>query len=172
MVATGVAGLALAPAQARLVALIPAICGIALLPFIWRREEKTASGELLAATVMAGAALPVAVAAGLEPSRAIPAWVTWVLAFGASTAAVRGTIASAKRRPYRAMGVVLLVVTLLAIAAPYAGYREPLVALQMIALAWIVYAVKPHPRNLKRIGWALAAASILTGIVLVLLARW
>lgn len=168
---TGSAALLLAPAAAIHAAAVPLGLGVVLAWLIARGAEKTAAGEVLAAGALAGAGLPVAIAAGVTPERAFGAWAAWCLGFGASTLAVRSVIAHARapvaplRRllaPMIAIGVAAALWASGVLRAPAAIGVAPLLALSL-GLA----ARPPSPRSLRRVGWALVAASFALAIALV-----
>lgn len=167
---TGVGGLLMAPSAARLAAAAPLALGVVLAPLVARGEEKTASGELLAAATCAAAAIPVAIAAGVTSTLAWSAWAAWCLAFGASTLAVRGVIAHARAAiawPRRLTAPVAFCALAGALAA--AGLVHPVAiigAAPMLALAVGLAARPPSPRSLKRVGWMLVASSVALAVAL------
>jgi hypothetical protein len=164
LVTFGGLGLALAPRAARAAALVPLALAAMLAPFIVKNREKTALGELLAAAALSSAALPVAIAAGASTFTARSAWAAWLVAFAASTLAVRAVVAHAKAPmvlPHRVRGPLTLAIA--AIVLERVGFLTPLGAAgaaPMLALALALAAAPPRPTALRRVGWALVAASI------------
>lgn len=161
---TGAAGMWLAPEVARWAAIVPLSLAAALAPLLVRGEEKTALGELLAGAALAGAAIPVALAAGVPVAAAGGAWAAWCLCFTASMFAVRAVIAHA-RAPQGALIRLAAPAGLAAAAAALAsaGVLQPAAALgaaPMLAAAVALAARPPSPRSLKKVGWALVASSL------------
>ncbi len=149
-------------------ALVPASLAAVL---VWRGQEKTLPGEVIAACALAGAAVPVAVAGGLDPATAAWAWATWSLGFAAVTVAVRDVIARGKRprRPAGPIGLAAVVATA-GVLATWVD-RQVLAGAPLIAIAVALAVVPASPRRLRQIGWGLVIASLLTGGWLVLAAR-
>lgn len=154
---------------AALVAFAPAAAlALAFAPLVLKNREKSLAGELLAAAALTGAALPVAVLGGGAPGASLGAWGAWALGFGASTVAVRATIATHKahREPFAWSTLALFTVA----TAGLGLALEPrvLAAAPLVALSWAVMWKRPHPRHLKRVGWSIVAASLVTLAALVI----
>ncbi|MBK9260344.1 MAG: YwiC-like family protein [Polyangiaceae bacterium] len=92
----GGVGLFFAPTIARLGALPPLLLACIVVWFVWRKEEKTTLGEVVAATALSGVGFPIALAEGVDLFRAALVWVVWAVAFALATVAVRAVIARAK----------------------------------------------------------------------------
>lgn len=140
---------------------------------IARKREKTLLGELLAATALTAWALPTATAGGASARAALECAGTFAAAFAISTVSVRELIAS--HRPGASvprLGAVLAFSLLVAAAglALYAGVDRsvPMALAPLAAVGAAASLVRPHPRRLKQLGWTLVAASLLTGVLLVL----
>jgi hypothetical protein len=158
----GTAGFLVGTAPVRLALLACAgMAGIVLL-VAQRGAERSLPGELFVAAALPALAVPVALSAGVDPARAVRAWLAFSLGGAASTFAVRDVIAFFKRgRSLRARLVPLVVSTGIAMLAGVAVPAAPML------LASIGLALRPpHPRHLRRVGWTLAVASVLTSIVL------
>jgi hypothetical protein len=171
-VGLGAVGLGLAPADARWSALVPiALTGL-LAPFIARKAEKTATGEILAAAALSSAAIPVALAAGAPAALAWGAWAAFCLAFGASTLAVRTVVAHARAPVAWAHRTAAPALALaVAVGLGFSGVLTPAASLgaaPMLALALAVAAAPPRPAALRRVGWALVAASAVLSVTLAL----
>jgi hypothetical protein len=168
--ALGAIGLALAPAEARISALVPIGLTALLAWFIARNAEKTAPGEILAAAALSSAGLPVALAGGAPAAVAWGAWAAFCLAFGASTLAVRTVVAHARAPmawPRRTVAPALALAA--AVGLGVAGLVTPLASIgaaPMLALALAVAAAPPRPAALRRVGWALVAASAVLSVTL------
>lgn len=168
--AAGAAGLWLGGEEVVAAAAPPVALALLLAPFILLGREKTAAGEIVAAAALSGAALPVALAGGVPFGPALVAWSAWVIGFTAGTSTVRGVIKRHKQGARSATDVALLAIaTALAFALLY-FQRVGAAALPMIAASWIILALAPHPRHLKKLGWTLVGSSTATLAILVLLA--
>jgi hypothetical protein len=154
--------------SARLAFVPPALLGLAFVPLVLRDQEKTLGGELLAAAALTATGLPVALLGGGALSASLGAWGAWALGFGASTVAVRATIAAHKSpRAARAGGSplgwwMLGLFTAATLGLGFALEPRVLTALPLVALSWAVMGTRPHPRHLKKLGWSIVAASLVT----------
>lgn len=167
--AAGALGLWLSP-PARTLTLLPLALALALAVAVVRGVEKTLWGEILAASALSGAALPIALASGVGATTALLAWSAWCVSFAAVTWAVRLVVAH-KRAPIHAarrlaplFGPALLVATGLGVAG--AARWSAAAALPAVVVALVVASAPPDPRKLRRVGWALVATSIVTAAVL------
>jgi hypothetical protein len=155
---------------ARAAAALALVFALVLVPFVLREKEKTAVGEVVAAGALAGASLPVAAAGGVAFTTAVAAWGAWLVAFSASTAAVRTVITRHKKGARAPIDVAVLTLAtlggmVLAAKAP-AGYAS----LPMLAAAWVLFFLRIHPRRLKLVGWSLVTCSVATLAVLLVAA--
>ena len=170
----GVAALVFAPRAARYAACVPGALALAFAPFLVRRREKTAPGEIVASMALSSAALPVALSCGLSPEAAFAGWSCWVAAFASSTVGVRSVVS--RHKTGRRKDLLATVLTLAASATAttlgaVTDRRELLGALPMVALACILVAAPPHPRHLRSVGWGLVGTSLLAAAWLVYCAR-
>ncbi len=134
-----------------------------------RRLERSLAGEIVLAAVLAGLAVPVAIAGGVSTEIAGWTWAAWAIGFAAVTCAVHGAVLRRKQRdPVRAL-VAATAATLVAIAL--ASTRpDPLAAgLPLVAAAVVLIALAPEPRRVRVVGWTLMVASAATGVWLVAL---
>jgi hypothetical protein len=163
-----------APVRAWQAALVPAIPGLALVPLFLAGRVKTLGGELVAALAFSASLLPIALSGATSGATS---WATAVVAasvwYGASFPAILSVHAVKvlhKGRPrgpwlYGATLVSAVGVGAAAIWAAMTGPPEATAALAVLppALAVVgVALVRPHPRHLKRIGWTMATANVLT----------
>lgn len=169
---TAGAGLAalIASPVAVLFSLIPLTAAAALGWFVLRHEEKTLAGELLAGAAISGVCFPVAIAAGVDPSSAGEAWTAWALGFAAATGAVRLVVSAFKKSPERAAAATMLIATLVATAMWFFGASVMAAIAPLMVAAWALALVRPHPKQLRRVGWALVAATVASGGLVVALA--
>ncbi len=167
----GVAGM---DAAARPFLALPLILAGEVLLLAWGKQERTTSGEVLASLALAAWAVPVAVAGGLPSQAALALWGTFGLAFAQATLAVRLVILAGKPRASRAgpralgtglTGLGLVVAVGWALHADVSAWRvAALLPGGLVALA--LCATLPSPRHLRPIGWGVAAASLLTTVLL------
>lgn len=167
----GALGWRTAPAEARGSLLLPFLAAALLLPGILRRQEKSLAGEALAAFALAGAALPLALRAGLPRGKAAALTGGLMLAFVLGTLLVRRFLAEQRKRPepLSAIGAALLMglggaagLALLLegdIALGLACLPLPLLAFRLFTGPW-------PPHRLKRLGWALAVGNLATALLL------
>jgi hypothetical protein len=172
----GLIGLWLAPAAARVGASIPLALALLLAPLVFRRQEKTAIGELLVAVTLSATLIPVAVAGGAALSVAAGAAAVWAAVFVLGTLTVRGIIARAKKtaqpgwRHYLAPALSVLAIGLAAALALADGV-PPLAAVAVVPTAFVALAfglAGVHPRNLRRMGWSLVASNLAVLAALIL----
>jgi hypothetical protein len=166
--AAGLLAIALSPA-ARPWAAAPVAFAAATLVFILRRSERTLVGELFASASLIAAALPTAVANGLSPRVAVAACAVFYATTLLSTVEVRAIARRGTSFVARGAGWLLsgLIVFGLAIAAPYFA----LCALPALVTTVVLVASRPPPASLRRVGWTLATASLLTTVAIVIAAR-
>ena len=173
-----VAGVVLMPPPSRWTVLVPAAFAIATLPLIVQQTQKTLLGEMHVALALASCALPVGSAAGLRQQEAAACWFVMTLGFWAATFAVHATIALQRRE--RA-GTLRLAAVAAAIASPLVAIliaERFLVSALLwaatlpLSLAAVAIAIRPpHARHLRRVGWALIAASTAATILLIVVLR-
>lgn len=162
------------PSEARPFLALPLILGGEVLLLAWNRQERTLSGEVLAALALGAWAVPIAMAGGLPATTALTLWGTYGLAFALATLAVRIVIAShrpkAPRARLRCSGAALVTACLATavVWALVAGLPPLRVAALLpeglVALGLCV--ALPSPRELHAIGWTLGAAGTLTLVLL------
>lgn len=148
---------------------VPVVLGATALAFTLRQRERTLGGELVASAALTFAALPTAIANGL-PTRVGVGVCGVFYAFALlSTVEVRAVARRDAGQRGRRLAWALAVGLLLAFgiaAPPFALAMVPTV----VTLA-VVAAVHPTPKHLRRVGWALAASSLLTAGSAVVAAR-
>lgn len=172
---SGLLGLALAPYPAQIASIVPFALGAAVFLLINRDKEKTLGGEILAASALASAAVPVALASGVSSPMAWGAWLAWSISFGAATWAVRVVIRMRKlfmALPTRVAPV--LGAAGIAVLFAWVGVFSRFCALAtapMLVFSAVLAIAPPHPSALRRVGWALVASSVVTAAILVVGAR-
>lgn len=174
--AAGVLFLATAPPAALMLTLLPAGFGAAVAGAVVLGRVKTLPGELLVAATFSSVHVPIAASAGATGlSLWVPALV-WFTGFALATLAVHSLKYRFKGRgpsgwtvPAAPALAVLAVAT--GVAAPLVGPElAPAAAILPLGLAVAAVSLVPiHPRYLKRVGWTLVTADILTLVLLGLL---
>jgi hypothetical protein len=135
-----------------------------------RRMERTVLGEVTAGVILAALAVPVAYASGVSPVNAWGAFATWSAGCFAATWAVRSVIRSAR-------GKAPFVSRVLPLALPIAGaallafvsLKSAIALVPVLAVTLALAVFPPHPRHLRRMGWALAASMTTASLLLILL---
>lgn len=175
-VAGGV-GLLLAPTIARLAVVPPVLLGCVVVWFVWRKEEKTTLGEVIAAAALSGVGFPIAIAEGIDVFRAALVWFVWTIAFAVATCCVRAVIARAKDAGPGPM-VLAYVVTIGAILSSVGcaltdqlPMAVPIALAPFEVLGLSVLVAPVHTKHLRRVGWGLVTASLLTGVFVVAMFR-
>jgi hypothetical protein len=153
----GCAGLVLAPGVLPIAAcvVVPAAGAIVL---AWRRVEHTLVGEIVAATALAGAAAPVAVAGGVPACVAAQLWAAWALGLACMVVAVHRVLSRRKRAASwrdHAIAGGLVAVTIATTQLP--------VAFPLAAMSAALAIAPPRANRLRAIGVALVVASVVAG---------
>jgi hypothetical protein len=176
MVALGVFGglLAIAASSpaARVAAFVPAALGAVLGVLVFARRIKTLPGELGAVAAFASLHLPIAAAGGATGVRLWGPAAAWFAVFVSATFAVHAMKARHKGRDaafVNAAAAIAACVLIAAIALAVAGGDARLLggaSLAPAAVGLYVAARPVHPRNLKRVGWALVAANAVALVIM------
>lgn len=163
-----------APA-ARLGALIPGAFAVGLAPALLRGRPKTLGAEVLVALALAGMILPIGLCGTMTWKAAVLATSVWAASFVLATLSVHAIKARAK--PALGGAWTLWATPALGLAIPGGGLvgavlgRVPMaVGLAVVPSTLVVLAatvLRPHPRQLKRLGWSLVAANVVTLALLV-----
>jgi hypothetical protein len=163
-------GMLLAPTAARLWALLPGGCAVLLAPALLRGRPKTLGAELLVAVALATMILPVGLSGRMPLEAALQASVVWTTSFVLATLAVHAIKARAKPELGTAWTVWVTPVLAGAVAgAAIAGagvgrwpWAVGAAVLPSAALVLAALWLGTHPRRLKRVGWSLAGANLVT----------
>jgi len=158
---TGAAGLAAAPRDATIVAVVVAIPVVAVLALAWRRAEHTIVGELIAALALTGASAPVLVAGGTAPGPAVAMWLAWALGFGATVLAVHRVIARHTRPATAIDRVIAAALVAITLACFGLAPRLPALAIPilLVAVAAALVLVPPPATRLRTVGVAIVVAA-------------
>jgi hypothetical protein len=167
-VSAAAAGFALWHAEAPVrwagAALLPA--GALVVALALTRREKTIVGEMLVGLVLAFAAVPVSLAAGIDIRAALQAAVVWSAVALVGTATVHALLARKKRGTHTASRVLLAVCALLSAAGAsfvlfgHGGWLLSAIPMVFVAAAAVLLGVRP--KRLKLLGWAMVLAHAVT----------
>jgi hypothetical protein len=170
--AFGLIGLKNASSEARWALILP-FAGVGLLfPATLRGEERSLAGEALAALSLGGAALPLALRAGVPR---MPAWqlaVGLMAAFTLATLLIRRILAIFRKRREALSVTGAALLTGLGAGMGFSllmdGRRlEGFACLPLPLLGFWLFARPWPPHRLKRLGWLLAFGNIATASLLV-----
>jgi hypothetical protein len=169
--AAGTLGFAVAPGPARLAAVVAAALVATLVPSVAWGRPKTLWTEVRMAAAFAAMVGPVGLAGGAKAGWAAAASGTWFVCFLQATLAVHAI--KARARPelaarWTVWAAPLLAALVVGVAGMWALARDsvpPGVAFAPVPTAVVVLAAAAggaHPRHLKRVGWTLVAANLVT----------
>ena len=144
--------------------------GATAMAHVVARVEKTLVGEVVAASALASAAVPVGIAGGVPATAAWWMWAAWALGFAAITCAVRDVIARGKRKrtPWGPLLLALVLGATVTLAWSRGSVRA---SAPLLAVALALVLAPAAPRRLRQTGWLLVAASVTTAAWLVVLTR-
>ncbi len=162
---SGGIGIALGGARVVLAALAPLFLSLIVAGFIHARREKTFLGEVAAALALPALALPVAVADGVTIPAAASAFVAWAAIFAVGTGVVRSIVAGDGKRAAVVPSLVLGGLVLSSLCGTTA-WRFTLALLPTCLACIVVAFAGVSPKDLKRVGWVLAAASLVALFVI------
>lgn len=150
--------------------LLAAIAGV----FVWTGREKTAAGELVAASALPWCSVLVGLAGGVPVETALVHWAVWTVAFACATLTIRGMIARGRKRRSSLLPAMLAVgfsllaagVALAAWSSGRIGVGPALALVPVVALSLGIGIVAPKTKYLREVGWGVIAATVLTLAVL------
>jgi len=190
--ASGVLFVVTAQGSALAWAVPPALLGASVMALVLAGRTKSITGELLVAAAFASVHAPVAAAGhgappgstgaeaamlalGIGPSFVVIPVLAWAASFALATLAVHAVKARFQRKnqggrgPGRWVVVASPAAALIALApagaAVAVGHPLAAAAAALAPKAFLVLAVAAldvHPRHLKRVGWSLVAADLVT----------
>jgi hypothetical protein len=143
-------------------ALLP---GLALLMGLTlARREKSLLGETLVALLLAFAAAPVALAAGMSPRATLCSALAWSAVFLVGTATVHALLARKKRGALAPSFAVVCMGLVLTSGAAFSslsgGGSWPLAAVPMSLVAVAALLAGVPPKRLRAVGWAMVLAHV------------
>ena len=165
----GGVGLILAPVIALVAALVPVTFGALLVRPMIQGREKTMPAELIMAAGLSSILLPIGVSAGIALTWVVMATGVWFLSFAVATLLVHAVKAWHRPAAHPATRLAASFSAVLVIAGAALGVSVGMVPLAMglaaiptAGLALGVAALRVHPRRLKRVGWSLVGANVLS----------
>ncbi|MDH4044773.1 MAG: YwiC-like family protein [Gemmatimonadota bacterium] len=163
-------GLLLASPDARLWALVPGACAVVLAPALLRGRPKTLRAEIVVAVALATMILPIGLSGRMALVAALRASAVWAASFVLATLAVHAI--KARVKPDLGARWALWLTPVLAGLAVVTGFvgagrghwpwAVGLAVTPSAVLVATALAVGTHPRRLKRVGWSLAGANLVT----------
>lgn len=180
-IALGVGALLTLSSEARLAVLVPAALAVPAWIVALRREsQRTLAVELWVGAALASIALPVALDAGLSPTRAASLVAVWTVSHWLGTVAARAVLYRAKDGGRglvlaRALGALALVACLSTFAYGLTS-GATLAWIALTPLPWALCSVylasrPPPPTQMRAIGYGLVGASVVSS-ALVLALPW
>jgi len=142
--------------------------GVLVLPWLWSKQEKTSSAELLVALALSAWVVPVSLSKGVGLSRALALWLSFAGLFAVAVLAVRGLLNKLS------LGWSLGAAVLTLLGAVLGGEAEllpkdlawPLVPTLLMALG--LSLARPGPQRLKQVGWLIVATTVVQTALLAL----
>ncbi|WP_413431992.1 YwiC-like family protein [Crateriforma spongiae] len=128
------------------------------------RLHRTLGGQLLGVAGLSLPCMPILLDGGLDRSNSLLVWLVWLLGFASTTLAVRAVIAIQKRQTTVASWIGLEFTTAATIGLVVNQVWLPLAAVPMIAGGWGLMFWPPPAKHLRRVGWTLVAATMLTAL--------
>jgi YwiC-like protein len=164
----------LLPPANRRTLLVPIASAIVSIAWLARGRERTTAGEAIAATALASASFPVAIASGASILAATTSVAAFATGFVSATIAVRTVVSVARGACSRggriaAFAIVLslfamqIVLAALGIVSGVAVWA----ALPVCAVAWALALWTPSARYLRPLGWTLVGATTMTAMILI-----
>lgn len=163
-IALGATGILMANWPTRIVAAALLVPTAGLVALGIKRQQRTLLGELFALVSLAGAAVPVATAAGMPVVSALRLLAAWTVGYGCSAICVHRVIERGRHRrsaPDVALaGFFFGITCVVALAARKTFAFSPAVPLAFAAS--IVAYLAPPPARLRTIGFVMVGASSLS----------
>lgn len=148
---------------------VPFVLAVVALLFTLRQRERTLGGQLWATAALTAVALPAAVASGLGPAQGLGICAVFFATSVVSTLEVRSVVRQGGDAAARLLGWATAVAGLVAIAryAPMVAIAAAPVLAVLLAVAWL----RLGPKQLPRIGWALAGSSLVMALMVAFATR-
>ncbi len=153
--------------------LVPVVAALLLAPFTFGRLEKTAPGEVLASLAMSVLAYPVCRVGGLSSESAWALTGVWAVSFASATFGVRRVTAWARKATtwWRVLAPLIIAIPAFVAAMVLAAQGvvpriTPWALIPVPGFAFYLTFHPPHLRHIRKVGWALAACSMVTMVLL------
>jgi hypothetical protein len=144
---------------------------VAVLAFLVKGQERSVMGELWIAATLPIAAVPVALAAQVEPVRALVTWLSLALAYSTGIVGVRAIILDARtNQPFAGWWALALTWLASVLLLGYNRHAGTAALLYWVAVACCRVA-RPTPKSLRRVGWILVGASVLQALWILVASR-
>lgn len=161
----GLVALLLGDSQVRMALVACAVLAVLSFAVAIAGQHKTLPSQLLGVVGLSIPCLPMLLAGGIETSKALEVWGTWLIGFTSTTIAVRSVIASQKRQSRLFHTAVLTLITLAVLSATLSSqFLLPLAAAPMLLMSWILLGLPPPAKHLKRVGWTLVSCTMATAL--------
>lgn len=153
--------------------LLPAALALALAPFVLSRRERSLSGEILAAAALSATALPVARAGGASLPVGVAVAAVWAVGYAVATVVIRGVLAASRNDPSARLSLRAALAAMTLVAGAGVGSLGPaarafaLGVAPMCLLALALALWPPPARQIRAVGWANVAASVVTLVALI-----
>jgi len=170
---TGGTGLALAPAAAIAVTCVIALPIAIVFALSRRGAVHTVLGESIAATALAGASAPVAIAGGMRPADALMIWCAWSAGYATTVIAVHHVLARHRHAASRADVPRVIALVVLCVAIVALGLHEPTawLAIPLAGLAALVLIRPPRATRLRAVGIGFLVSSVVAATSAVMTVR-
>jgi len=152
----------------------PAVLAGLLAVVMVRGEDKTLSGELLAAAAIPSVVLPLLMASDMPMAIALQTWLAWTAGFACTTLGVKSVTAAKEEREEarrRSLSILLAITVAGLVGLPLGLTLGVVPGLPLIIAGWALALWRPSVANVRAIGWGLTGASLATGACLVWISR-
>lgn len=164
---------------ARLAVGVPIALALMLVALVLANVERTTIGEAVSATTLASVAIPLAIASDASMTAAVTCAAAFASGFVAATICVHAVIAHTRYPPGTRSRATAIVITL-AVLSILVSLRSrglvasvaPWAAAPLLVGGAALAAVPPSARQLRIIGWTLAATTAATSLVLIAALRY
>ncbi|QDU89803.1 hypothetical protein Pla175_31990 [Pirellulimonas nuda] len=132
--------------------------------------HRTQGARLWCVAGLSAPCVPILLSGDWSISQSIATWAAWLIGFAATTVAMGSVLAQKKTRSRAARGAWIVALAGLAAGLTLAGRTPAVVSAPMLGVsAWLVFW-PPPAQQIKRIGWALVAATVATAAGMIAIA--
>ena len=129
--------------------------------------HRTFAAQIWGVVGLSVVCVPIYLSAGWSVSSALIVWTAWLFGFCATTTAVRAVIANQKRKPRILHGCMEVAIAAAIIALAVSTSRVYTAIVPMVLASGYLMAVPPPATQLKRVGWSLVAATLVSAIAMI-----